>query len=282
MAKLKPIPSTRAERRREKLLFAIARAHSERYHETSPAPLIGGTALKHVLGVSRPTTDLDYAKDKASRRIAVDEIVPILHDLGYRTRRVAEDRTAPRWTIEYKKGWFGRWEELKIDEPTQAGHVREPPRLVNGVTTYSERGLVQSKMQAILYPRQGITRIKARDLYDCAWLAEQRPELLSDAQIRGLTKLVNRLAEQHRVRAQWEAAFRTDPVMKRISLSEVANVLREGLQRETARRGLKESEATEKQGKPTLGPTATASRKIPASTTKNSRRRRRDSDGYGC
>ena len=235
MEKLKPIVPSRSERRKENLLFAIARAHSRRYHETSPVPLIGGTALKHVFGIPRPTTDLDFAKDHAERRIAEDEIVPILRELGFKTKRVVEDRGAPRWTIEYRKGWFDRWDELKIDEPTRAGHVDETPQWVNGITTYSEKGLVQSKMQAILYPRQGITRIKARDLYDCAWLAEQRPDVLSDAQLQGLKKLLSRLAG-YRVREQWQTAFSTDPVMKRATLGEVVSVLRNGLQRESAHR----------------------------------------------
>ena len=230
-----PIAVSRAERKKEALLIAIAERHSAQYHESDPAPLIGGTALKHVLGITRPTTDLDFAKDRPERRIAQDEIVPILRELGLKTRNISEDASAPQWTIEYRKWWFGKWEQLKVDEPTSAGHVNEEPRKVKGITTYSERGLVRSKMQAILFPRQGIPRIKARDLYDCAWIATHRAELLSDAQIAGLSKLLGRL-KVARIRAQWENAFKTDPVMQRSSLREVMDALREGLLREKKRR----------------------------------------------
>lgn len=234
LPELPPIEATRREAVDEATLYRVARAHASKYHDSHPAALIGGTALKLVLGISRPTEDLDFARMEPKRRIAVEEIVPLLKGLGIKVTDVTQEPNGRTTLIEHKTGLLRR-RRIKIDETTPRTVTVGDPVKCNGITTYEERILVALKLEAVLSEKARIGRAKARDLYDCAWIASNRPELLSAEHLEGLHAITGADGGEERMR-RWREDFNDDPIMRRSNMETVLEVLKGSVEAEMARR----------------------------------------------
>ena len=230
---LPPIQVTKREIVDETMLYRVARAHASRYHESNPAALIGGTALKLVLGITRSTTDLDFVRREPGRQIAVNEVAPLLEALGTKVTNVTQDPNGRTTLIEYKAGIWRR-RRLKIDEIAPRTVELGKPIKRNGITTYEERTLVALKLEAVLSQKAQIGRAKARDLYDCAWIARNRPELLSAHHLKGLLAITAEEEDGERMR-RWREDFNNDPIMKRADMKTVLKVLKTCVEAEKTR-----------------------------------------------
>ena len=253
---LPAVAATRNERNDERLLLEIAREYARTYQRRSAAPLIGGTALKVVLGIDRPTTDLDFARSSPRRNIARDEVAPIMERLTKRKIEAkTEDNNHRTWLTGRRRWWQGAI-ELKVDEvqalPEHAG--RETT--IRGIRTYDERTLVALKIRTVRPGRASVGRAKGRDLYDCAWIAQNRPELITDEDLEILKELTELEPTNERVR-RWKEDFKTDPVMRRISMQTVLECLREAVLHEHKERSARkrESQAPSRAGAEAAGKT---------------------------
>ena len=97
---------------------------------------------------------------------------------------------------------------------------------VRGINTYTPRELVTRKLQTVIGER---ARLKARDIYDAAWIVSERPELVGAADARKLGEWMDRSdgAQQR----EMERRLQGDRVTRQVSSSRVYEALRAGIRR---------------------------------------------------
>ena len=231
LPELPAIAPNRRVKADEAMLYKVAKANSDHYRDRNPAGLIGGTAVKIVFGLSRPTTDLDFVRSHAQRNRRARPADSIPRNQGDQ-RHPGPERAATR--IEYKAGWL-RQRQLKVDETSPRTGQFAATVKHRGITTYREGDLVRIKLQAVLPKRSRIARAQARDLYDCAWIARNRPGALDSEHLHALRAIAEQNAQDERMR-RWREDFQNDPIMRRIPITIVLKVLRAAVATEMAHR----------------------------------------------
>lgn len=118
---------------------------------------------------------------------------------------------------------------------------------------------MQIKLEAVLPERSRIARAKARDLYDCAWIARNRPETLATDNLHALRAIGTESEKEQRM-LRWREDFEHDPIMRRVPITTVLEVLRSAVANELTRReGItaRSEEPTPRQEIPAARKTAT-------------------------
>ena len=147
----------------------------------------GGTALRFKLGLSRPSTDLDFEGDRrVSVRSAVRHAIAADYaGAGYRVGRALFWRGTVQVSVWHSS--HGDRLDLKVDYRRTGTRQGMPARVplelcerVDGVNIYADAELVRRKLATVVGVRP---RRKARDLYDAGWLVTHHP-LLVGAQDR--------------------------------------------------------------------------------------------------
>ena len=97
-------------------------------------------------------------------------------------------------------------------------------RRVRGIRVYAPEELVRRKLHTIVGARP---RLKARDIYDAAWIVSEHPELVGAEEAAKLREWLDamtpRTGEERRER------MRTDPLSGRVSTPEVWETLNNGI-----------------------------------------------------
>ena len=194
---LTPITPVAEELRREEAMGAIARAHAAGAEAGNwpSAPLIGGTALRIIHGVPRPSLDLDFVVLQPDRQLTRDELTVCAEQAGYRTVQcgLAENQQQRQLVIR-EPGWLGKKIRILVDETATQAHERKylVAVLQGGILSYEPTDLFRLKTGALVTPpRPGLRpRVAARDVFDTAFIQERFPAALDDK--RGLAKRFQR------------------------------------------------------------------------------------------
>ena len=179
-----------AERFREQELLEIGKAFAkEMENRGNTYALKGGTALRFLLKMPRPSRDLDF---EGEQQIWVRRHVK-------RALRAAFPNT--RYSVSYD---FMRTGEIAIEPPKNHGSAglrlgidyrdsrfEDIPKRIpveectryNGIIIYKPAELVHRKLQTMVGRK---ARCKPRDLYDAGWIATTHPELISEEDARKL------------------------------------------------------------------------------------------------
>ena len=228
-----PIPLTAVEVRREAFLWRLAAAFQALMDEARiPCALKGGTALRFQVGLSRPSTDLDFEGDerisvrktlaKAVAVAAPDGPCRIGWDFLWRgtVAMTVHDAEAGsvRSAVDYRK------------TGSRPGMPNEVPlercERVRGINIYTPNELVRRKLHTIVgaQPRQ-----LARDIYDAAWIVSERPELLQQADAAKLRAWIENVTPSWR--EQLQDRLQQEEVTARVNAKDVWEALETGIQR---------------------------------------------------
>ena len=230
-----PIAPTEAEARREAVMRAIARAHAAGTEagEWPPAPMIGGTALRIIHGVPRPSVDLDFVVLDEHRQLTRTELSVCAVRAGYRVGRCRKADGDRQWKLTIKRpGWFREKTTLFVDETAARAHERKHLRstLQNGIRSYGPEDLFRLKTDALVRgPRPGMPpRAKARDAFDTAFILERFPADLDDSRILEIAEVARKFRTGS-TRDVWLRAFNSDAIMQRADCDAVWEALEQGL-----------------------------------------------------
>ena len=171
-----------AERFRERELLEIGKAFAKEMEERGNGyALKGGTALRFLLGVPRPSMDLDF---EGEQRIWVRRHVKRAlraafphtgYSVSYDLMRTGEIEITPpdkhgsaglKLGVDYRDSGFG-------DVPARI--PLEKCTRYHGIVTYAPVELVHRELATMVGPN---ARQMPRDLYDTGWIATIHPELI--------------------------------------------------------------------------------------------------------
>ena len=288
---LTPITPVAEELRREEAMGAIARAHAAGAEAGNwlTAPLIGGTALRIIHGVPRPSLDLDFVVLQPDRQLTRDELTVCAEQAGYRTVQcgLAENQRQRQLVIR-EPGWLGKKIRILVDETAAQAHERKylVAALQGGILSYEPADLFRLKTGALVTPpRPGLRpRVAARDVFDTAFILERFPAALDDSRILDIAK-VARGYRTGTTREVWQSAFSDDEIMRRADCDSVWNALEQAIarpldqarQRRERQRTIghgQQGSSSPEQANPVRKPTATEAQPGGA------KRRRKDGIGY--
>ncbi len=190
---MKPYPKidfSGAEQFREWELRKIGRAFAKEMENLgNPYALKGGTALRFLLNVPRPSMDLDFEGEQRIRvrrhvKRALRTAFPnTRYSVAYDFMRTGEIGITPpkdhkssglRLGVDYRDSAFE-------DVPTRI--PLENCTRYDGIVIYKPDELVHRKLQTMVGPN---ARYKPRDIYDAGWVATTHPELVRDDDARKL------------------------------------------------------------------------------------------------
>ena len=222
----KPYPKidfSKAQRFREHELLEIGKAFA-REMETrgNTYALKGGTALRFLLNVPRPSMDLDF---EGEQRIWVRRHVKralraafpnTRYSVGYDLMRTGGIGITPpkghgsaglQLGIDYRDTGFG-------DMPTRI--PLEKCTRYEGIVIYKPAELVHRKLETMVGRKP---RHKARDIYDAGWIATTHPELVGEDDAR---KLKNWMASRtHTEIQELKTTLARGPVTSQVNTNEL-------------------------------------------------------------
>ena len=189
----KPYPEidfSDAERFRERELLEIGKAFAkEMENRGNTYALKGGTALRFLLNVPRPSMDLDF---EGEQRIWVRRHVKralrtafpnTKYSVAYDMMRTGEIEITPpkehgsaglKLGVDYRDSGFGDVPAvIPLEECTR----------YDGIVIYKPAELVHRKLETMVGPN---ARYKPRDIYDAGWVTTTHPELVRDHDARKL------------------------------------------------------------------------------------------------
>ena len=228
------IPFLPGEAARERDLYEIGRAFQDNMNDRNiPCALKGGSALRLQLGISRPSTDLDFEGDqpihvrKATAAAVARAGLQKDYRVGLNWLKIGTVRLTPRRTRKTTTA------EAHIDYRTMGTRQNMPKRVdpercehVHGIQVYNARELIQRKLQTIIgnSPRE-----KARDIYDAGWIVSNHPELIEKQDCRALKEWAeSRTVDDLR---ELKARLLEDKVTKRVDATDVLRKLKAGIDR---------------------------------------------------
>ena len=227
-----PIPFTAAETQREAFLWRLAAAFQALMDEVrNPCALKGGTALRFQAGLSRPSTDLDFEGDQRInvRKTLVKAVAAAAPKGQYRIGRDLLWRGTVRMRLYDSKSGVVRSAVDYRKTGSRAGMPEKVPpehcERVRGINIYTPSELVRRKLRTIVgtQPRE-----LARDIYDAAWIACERPDLVQQADRTKLRQWLEDVTPKRR--EQLQNRLQREELTSRVSANEVWQALEAGIQ----------------------------------------------------
>ena len=178
------IDFSEAERFRERELLEIGKAFAKEMESRGNTyALKGGTALRFLLNVPRPSMDLDFEGEQRIwvrrhvKRALRTAFPSTRYSVGYDLMRTGEIGITP------PKDHGSAGLELGLDyRDSRFDDV--PPRIpvekctrYGGIVVYQPEELVHRKLQTMVGPS---ARWKPRDIYDTGWIATTHPDIIRD------------------------------------------------------------------------------------------------------
>ena len=193
----KPYPEvdfSEAERFRERELLEIGKAFAREMDRLGNTyALKGGTALRFLLNVPRPSMDLDFEGEQRiwvrryAKRALRAAFPNTRYSVDYDLMRTGEIRIRPpkdhgsaglELGVDYRDRGFG-------DVPTRI--PLEKCTRYDGIVIYKPAELVHRKLETMVGANP---RYKPRDIYDTGWIATTHPELIKEDDARKLKNWV--------------------------------------------------------------------------------------------
>ena len=239
---MKPYPKidfSAAEQFREWELRKIGRAFAKEMENLGNTyALKGGTAMRFLLNVPRPSMDLDF---EGEQRIWVRRHVK-------RALRAAFPNT--RYSVSYDfmgTGEIGitppkdhKSSGLRLGVDYRDSAFEDVPTRIplenctqyDGIVIYKPEELVHRKLQTMIGPN---ARCKPRDIYDAGWVATTHPELVRDDDARELKNwITSRTSKQIQ---DLKTALAEDQVTGQVDTNELWECVAESISRLGARDG---------------------------------------------
>ena len=229
MSKLPVIPNTEGEKAVERHLLEIMQALGSKAQWSEGVALVGGTSLRLLYGLTRPSTDIDLEKLDGSRLIGLQEMPKILRKAGFRCGSpwrsgTVEIRTHMKYAEPGPWAWAWKPYMLTVDEINdQRSEVRQRERRF-AIPTYTLKDLCATKLRALVGDEDGEGRrreIKGRDLYDGTFIRERWEELIDDRQREEMNILAHALKNNETVRKRWGDVLQNDAIMGRVDAKDV-------------------------------------------------------------
>ena len=190
---------------------------------------IGGTALKIGFGLTRPSTDLDI-KVEAARDFTthVERAFEKMTGWSYREptdeewnrgaegiviRHLETARTLGT-RIDFVPGRLHDTDTASIDEQQLEVH--------HGVRMFNLPNLARYKLNALIGRE---ARKRPRDVYDAAWLMENRPDAVDDTTRTKLAAWHRSITTEPALYAEWNDEFRSSNFGARIPLDTLVRCL---------------------------------------------------------
>ena len=223
-----------SKNRRGALLVLCQEISAELEQRRIPHALKGGTALKIGYGLIRPSTDADFEGDE---KVVAKELV----QAALKTNKEYE-------LVRTGVNWFGRgsisvtMKDRKTNEKIKIGFDYRmtgtlpgmPDRIpeedvvtIAGIKMYNIRTMAARKLNTLIGDKP---REEARDIFDAAFLVEQYRKELSDEIRSKLNTWAKGVTGDKKKKL--EAKFRKDGIMRRSSLEDTLEIIREGTSKE--------------------------------------------------
>ena len=210
----------RAEGRLEWLVTELYRESARRFAQLATPVLIGGTALRRAYGLTRPSTDLDFAVLDDKEMTRLNKTI-----MGIARKRWPEARMDVRtddeigWRISDGKGRT----KLLIGGLSMGRASLELADWSRGTLTLPIGRLATMKIETGLKHRN-----KVRDLYDMGFIAETYPGNITEQQARDIGKagLSTRTPEN-----RWTISHSQDELLRNISLKAIGADVTAGARR---------------------------------------------------
>ena len=225
------IPFTKGEVQREAYLWRLAAAFQALMDEArNPCALKGGTALRFLTGLSRPSTDLDFEGDRpvSVRKTLVKAVAAATPAEPYRIGRDLLWRGTVTMTLRDAEAGRIR---IGVDYRKTGSRSGMPERVpldrcerVRGINIYRPSELVSRKLHTIVGERP---RQKARDIYDAAWIVAEHPDLLGKTDAAKLRHWFEKMTPE--TREELQGRLRGEELTSRVSTSEVWQALETGI-----------------------------------------------------
>ena len=211
MIEVYPTPAIKsAEGRLEWLLTKIYDETTRRFARIGTPVLIGGTALRRGYGLTRPSTDLDFAvlDDNEMKRLNTT-IMSIARKRWPRATMTVRTDDETGWRIVDADGET----KLLVGGMRMGRETLELAQWSRGVLTLPIGRLATMKIDTGLRHRN-----KVRDLYDMGFIAETYPGNITEQQARDIGKAgLSTRTEPNR----WSMNHSRDALLKRLSLKEI-------------------------------------------------------------
>lgn len=215
-----------------RLLIPLAAAlDAETKDRGHRAAMKGGTALKLTLGLTRPSTDIDFdtsfpdrmalsvVRGAVARRNERWQSARVWQRLVTRLARPGNTRVEVKDT---KTGTSLRTRVECRQFGTMPGNERgyRPHEIirVEGIDIYDRRALIDRKLGAIIGPSP---RSKARDVYDLVWLRAVHRNAITPKQLDAMTQWRERMRRNNPTTRDLAREFNRDTTMNGTSLDEL-------------------------------------------------------------
>ena len=239
---LPPIPMTRNERREEAQLRRFAQSITSTMiaerASMRPAPLIGATALRLVLGLSRPSRDLDFCGASLDGR-TLNQITRAIENAGHEvTGHVGVSHKPSKYElhIRNKRSFLGfrpHARILTIDLGMLIALPQDLTEVQAGILTPKPEKLLDLKLEAFCGERH---RTEIRDLYDATWIHERFPDRVLPARSHAFAmRAADALTDRNRSR--WRRLQTEDRFLSRIQWPALEQSVRETIEAVYERHG---------------------------------------------